>query len=87
MFSNPSSFVLFSHGCGRKLCDRGACAAARYDPLPGRKLLVDGIAVRGISMGSLGMESPNPEACEVFTFKGKHVGAVYVTHTPGIFIS
>jgi hypothetical protein len=46
------------------------------------KLLVDGIAVRGISMGSLGMESPNPEACEVFTFKGKHVGAVYVTHTP-----
>jgi hypothetical protein len=43
---------------------------------------VDGIAVPAMPMGSPGMESPNPEAYEVFTFKDKQVGAVYATHTP-----
>jgi hypothetical protein len=43
---------------------------------------IDGIAVPGMPMGSPGMESPNPEAYEVFTFKDKQVGAVYATHTP-----
>jgi hypothetical protein len=38
--------------------------------------------VPGMPMGSPGMESPNPEAYEVFTFKDKQVGAVFATHVP-----
>jgi hypothetical protein len=46
------------------------------------KPAIDGIAVPGMPMGSPGMESPNPEAYEVFTFKDKQVGAVFATHVP-----
>ena len=45
---------------------------------------ISGLAVPGMPIGSPGMEGPNPEPYEVFSFDATGVLSVFASHGPGV---